>query len=120
MKTIDIHSHLDLCKNIPKIIKNFQEGIILTAGVNPKTNQKALKLSKKYSNVKACLGGYPTELLKLKESEIKKEIDFIKKNKNNIIAISEIGLDLKENPKSSLEKQKSNLKQLVNLAKELD
>ena len=120
MKYIDIHSHLDICKNIPKIIENFKNGIILTVGVNSKTNKKALLLSKKYKNVEACLGGYPSDLLKLKDEEIDNEIKFIKENKEKIIEISEIGLDLKENSNDTLEKQKENLGKFVNLAKSLN
>ena len=50
--------------------------------------------------------------------EIDSEIEFIRKNKNKISAIGEIGLDLKYG--KDLEKQKIALEKLVNLAKELE
>lgn len=119
-KFIDVHSHLDLCKNIPKIVDNFKEGIILTCGVDLKTNKIVLELSNKYSNVNACLGGYPDDMLKLKENEIDEIITFIEKNKKSVVAIAEVGIDLKHNLKDTLDIQKKNLKKFIDLAKSLN
>ena len=117
---IDIHSHLDLCKNISGIIENTKKlnVKILTYGVNPKSNKKTLKLKEKYPNIKIALGIYPIDCEKLLIKEIDSEIEFIRKNKNKISAIGEIGLDLKYG--KDLEKQKIALEKLVNLAKELE
>ena len=48
-------------------------------------------------NVKIALGLYPLEGIKLKEHEINKNVSFIEKNKEKIIAVGEIGLDFKFN-----------------------
>ncbi len=119
---IDIHSHLDLCKNIDAIIENAkkQNVKILTAGTSSKSNRKILELKEKYSEINLALGIYPIDALKLSDLEIDKEIEFIKENKDKIIAIGEVGIDLKENSEKTLETQKENLKKFVNLAKELD
>jgi len=126
---IDIHSHLEACKNISlsKIISNSQKaGVekILTCGTDKKTNREVLNLSKDYEEVEACLGVYPSETLKLSESELDKEIGFIKSYKENIVAIGEVGLDLNEpslgDEKKTLEKQKNALKKFVELSKEID
>ncbi len=119
---IDIHSHLDLCKDILKIIKNAKEQNvkILTHGTTQESNRKILELKNKFPEIALALGIYPTDALKLSKSEIDSEIEFIKKNKNKIIAIGEVGIDLKENSEQTLETQKENLKKFVNLARELD
>ncbi len=119
---IDIHSHLDLCKNIPNIIENARKlnVKILTHGVNPLSNRKILELKNKFPEIEIALGIYPSDALKLLEKEILSEIEFIKKNKDKVIAIGEVGMDLKENSGETLETQKENLTKFVNLAKELD
>lgn len=119
---IDIHSHLDLCKNVPQVIENARKlnVKILTHGVNSISNREILELKNKFPEIALALGIYPTDALKLSEEAINSEIEFIKKNKNKIIAIGEVGLDLKENSEETLETQKENLKKFVNLAKELD
>ncbi len=107
---IDIHSHLDhplLISRIDEVVqraKNAGLKHIITNGINPATNRICLELSKKYGIVKCAMGVYPRDALK-KESEtgeaqlkvedfdIEEEIGFIKKNKNNLVAISEVGLD---------------------------
>ena len=87
---IDVHCHLDLCKNISScVIRAREEGlrIIVTNGVNIDNNRRVLELSSKYKEVKAALGMYPIDALKLKDKEIEEEIDFIRANKNKIVAI---------------------------------
>jgi TatD DNase family protein len=119
---IDAHSHIDLLKNYKQAIQNAKEKNIkiLTAGIDIKSNRKLLELKKQNLEIEICLGIYPTETLKLSEKEIDSEIDFIKKNKNKIVAIGEIGLDLKENSPETLEKQKENLSKFIELTKELN
>jgi len=122
MTFIDVHCHLDICKNIPEIIKNVKKSdvkIIITNGVNIETNRKTLELSEKYPLVKAALGIYPIEALKLSDKEIDKEISFIKENKDKIIAIGEIGLDYKED-QSEHDRQKQIFKKFISLSLELD
>ena len=119
---IDIHSHIDICKDIDTFIKNAKKKNvkILTAGTSPKSNREILKLKIKYPEIKICLGIYPIDALKISEKEIDSEIEFIKKNKEKISAIGEVGIDLKHAKEDSLETQKENLKKFVNLARELN
>ena len=119
---IDIHSHIDICKDIDILIKNAKKKNlkILTAGTSPKSNRKILELKEKYPEINICLGIYPIDALKLSDLEIDSEIEFIKKNKSNILGIGEVGLDLKHASEDSLEIQKENLTKFGNLAKELD
>ena len=107
---IDIHSHLDhslLINKIDEIVKRAKDaGLkhIITNGINPETNRICLELSKKYGIIKCGMGVYPRDALKkeaetgeaqlkVEDFDIDEEIIFIKKNKNNIVAISEVGLD---------------------------
>jgi len=107
---IDIHSHLDhalIMKDFEGIIERAKEaGVrhIITNGINPETNRKCLELSQKYDMVECGMGIYPRDALKkevdegeypipVQDFDIDEEIGFIKENKDNIVAISEVGLD---------------------------
>jgi len=120
MVFIDVHSHIDILSNISKVVKEATKANvkIISSGLSPKTNKSVLKLVSQYKEIKLGLGIYPTDCLNLSDKEFKEELNFIKKNKPCVI--SEIGLDLKENPESSLEKQEKRFFELVELAKELD
>jgi len=117
---IDVHSHLDLFDNPSKIIKNSKNIKIVTAGVNSDSNQKILELKKEFPEIEICIGIYPKDALEMSNSEIEKEIEFIRKNNNFIVGIGEVGLDLKENDESTLEKQKKYFGKFIELAKELN
>ena len=130
---IDVHSHLDhpmLLNKIDEIIRNAQNAglkYIITNGINPETNRISLDLAKKYPMIKVGLGLYPRAALK-KESEAgefpaktneydaDEEIDFIRKNKNNIIAISEVGLDFVD---GESKEQIKDFQKILELAEEI-
>ena len=119
---IDVHCHLDMCENKEMCIKNSQDvrvKIIITQGVNKETNRKSLELAKRYKEVKSALGIYPIDALSLSDKEIDSEIDFIRENNKNIIAIGEVGLDFKEDLTNHA-KQKENFNKFIKLALELD
>ena len=107
---IDVHSHLDhfsLISKIDEIVKRAKNaGLkhIITNGINPETNRICLELSKKYDIIECGMGVYPRDALKkevetgeaklkAEDFDIDEEVEFIKKNKSNIVAISEVGLD---------------------------
>lgn len=119
---IDVHCHLDLCKNIEKSVEGARKkgvNIIVTNGINPSTNRKGLELASKYKEVKAALGIYPIDALALSDREIDDEIDFIRKNKNRIVAIGEVGIDFKEDLKN-WERQKEIFRKFINLSIKLN
>ncbi|HLD55286.1 MAG TPA: TatD family hydrolase [Candidatus Nanoarchaeia archaeon] len=123
MTFIDIHAHLEFFDNLDKIIKKAKKRnvkIILANGIDVETNKKVLAFAKEYPEVQACLGIYPANALKLIKKEIDSEIKIINENKDKIIAIGEVGLDLKEAGVETLVKQKEILKKFVKLAKDLD
>jgi TatD DNase family protein len=133
---IDLHCHLDHCyfkDDIDKVISDAKKAglkVVLTAGINPETNRKTLALAEKYDIVKACLGIYPIQTLQkeidsgeypLKENkfDIDEEIKFIEKNKKNIVAIGEVGLDyfwIKDKQKE----QKELFEKMISLAEKLN
>jgi TatD DNase family protein len=119
---IDIHSHLAICEDIPKKIQNAKkENVrIITCGTDSESNRKTLEIKKEFPEVEICLGVYPSDALKMSEKELVSEIKFIKENKDKIVGIGEVGLDLKENEEKTLQKQKENISKFVKLAKEID
>ncbi len=119
---IDVHCHLDLCKGIPAVIakaKKAGAGIIVTQGTNKETNRKALELAQQYPEVKAALGLYPIDALQMSNKELEEELTFIRKNKEKIVAIGEVGMDFKED-EDEHETQARVFSQLIKVGIELD
>ncbi len=123
MMLVDSHSHIFFYKDIEPIIKECKErGVkfIIENGLNVETNRIVLNEAKKYDIILAALGFHPTDISKEKEEIIEKEIEFIRENKDKIIAIGEVGLDfywVKE--KELQEKQKRYLYMFIELAEEI-
>jgi len=120
MMLIDAHCHLEFFKDVAGLMERARKngvGIIVYNSVNFETMKYALKLAEKYSEIKVALGIYPIDALKLNDKELDEEIDFIRKNKERIIGIGEVGIDLKES--SDVERQEEIFLKFINLAKEL-
>ena len=116
---IDIHAHLDFDRfsnDLDPVINKFN-GIIIQNSVNLESMKKTLEISKKYKNVKAALGVYPLHCMEISEKELDEQIEFIKKNKDKIIALGEIGLDFKESQEREI--QIRNLKKFISLSEEI-
>ena len=103
---IDIHSHLDhsyFKDDLDIVIKNAKKAnvkVILTAGINPETNRKALEIAKKHDIVKACLGIYPVQYEdnnNIKKFTIDNKINTTIKNSNNKNKIQKYESDNKNN-----------------------
>ncbi len=111
MNFVDVHCHLNhaLYKDdLDAVIKRAKEAgvkVIVCSGVNPPGNRQVLELAQKYPEmVKACLGIYPIDALGLSEGEtglprqtvaidLNQEFEFIRKNKDEIVGVGEIGMD---------------------------
>jgi TatD DNase family protein len=118
---IDSHCHLEMLKDIESVVERAREkkvGIIVYNSINLETMKYALELGAKYKEIKVALGIYPIDALNLSDRELDREIEFIRKNKKKIIAMGEIGIDLKES--KEFDKQKINFLKFVKLARELD
>ena len=134
---VDVHAHLDHASfdmDRDEVIKRAVDAgvkAINTNGLNPETNRKTLELSRKYDIVKAAIGIYPPDALR-KEVEhsdnpldaemfdVSKEIEFIRKNAENIIAIGECGLDFTASNEQEKEEQKDVFRKMIALAEELN
>ena len=95
---IDIHCHANLYLVIDEIIKEAKSvGVekIISVGMSFISLERILEISNKYEMIYAALGIHPEEVNVNKEIEnqLDSAIDLIKKNKDKICAIGEIGLD---------------------------
>lgn len=123
---IDLHCHLDMLENIPNACENAKgAGVkkIVTTGICPESNRKALELSSKYDIVEASLGVYPWDALEFEKNQkldfnIEDEIEFIKHSKERIVAIGEVGLDYKNGKADN--GQRKQFRKMIELAIELD
>lgn len=120
---IDVHCHIDVypAEKVKQIIENCRAngvGIIVNNGGRRKSNRESLKLALEFPEVRVALGLYPLDAKKMGEKLIDSEIEFIRGNEKQIIAIGEVGLDLFEI--SSLEKQTKIFEKMIDLAVELD
>ena len=131
---VDCHAHLDhelLIKNLDKIIERCKRKscYVITSGVNHQTNLKALEIARKYKNIYCSLGIYPLDALKfeieagefprqIENLDVDKELEFIKKHKNEIIAIGECGMDFKFS-RDQEEQQKKTFLKVIKLAEKI-
>src|SRR3989338_2776991 len=134
---VDVHCHLtheSLKNQIDDVIKRAKEkGVvaIIASGVNAPTNREVLELAKKYPDIVKCsLGLYPIDLLGLETDEVgltrqiekfdlDEELEFIKKNKNKIVAVGESGLDYHWDFEHH-EEQKRNFKEILAFVKKIN
>ena len=140
MKYIDVHCHLNhkqFANDLDSVIDRARKaGVvrIICAGVNPPTNREVIELAKKYPDIVRCsLGAYPIDALNIQlfssdemglshtdNFVLDDEIEFIKKNKDNIVAIGEAGLDYNwEEPKKRAEEQKKNFMKVIELCEKI-
>lgn len=118
---IDVHCHLNLLGDVADAVARAEANevfCIVTQGVNTTSNRLALDYAAEFVSVKAALGLYPDDVEKMTEKAIEKEIEFIRTQKENIVAIGEVGLDLKE--AHDFKKQQWAFGELISLAIELD
>lgn len=101
---VDIHCHLDSKEfesDLDLVIQRAKDQglkVIINNGLNMETNKKTLELSKKYKIIKAALGLYPIDAQSLELNKIEETLNHITKNKNEIAAIGEVGLDFSYKP----------------------
>lgn len=120
---VDVHAHLDFPDfkdDLDTVINNAEKaGVshIISSGVNSESNKKTLEISKKYKLVHASLGLYPLDILELSGEELDKAFEYIRKNKNNLVAIGEVGLDFVSREKEK--EQKKNFLKIIELVEGL-
>lgn len=131
---IDVHAHLDRFseKELIEVIKRAEKDnvkAIITQGVYHENNLKVLELAKKFSIIKPALGLYPLDALnvsviensqdhdKKTKFDVDSTLDFIKKNKDNIFGIGEVGLDFKFS--HDKENQIRNFEKIIDLSEKI-
>jgi TatD DNase family protein len=96
MEFIDSHCHLDAFKNYDEVIsKALKSGVkaIITSGCSAGDNSKTLEIAQKYPTcVFPVIGMSPQEAMNA--SSFDSELSFLKDNKNKVIGVGEVGLDL--------------------------
>lgn len=129
---IDVHCHVDFYedKEIAEIVKRCEKNrvIFINQGTRPEKLDHVLKLGEKYpETAKIALGVYPLDALVLSDKEFDEKIAFIRKNKDKIVAVGEVGMDFHEEKyddaekaEKSMKKQAENLKKFIKLANELN
>ena len=133
---VDVHSHIyfkHFDKDFDEMLERAKKvGVttIVCSGVDHESNFKVLELSKKYPIIKASLGIYPLDAVGLgyyddvpreaRQIDVDEEIKFIRKNKNNIIAIGEVGLDKSPDGDCKLKEQEEVFLKAIRLAKEIN
>lgn len=132
---VDVHAHLDhcaYCGSLDKVIDNCRKNnvTVISAGVNMESNRKVLDIASKYKDiVKAGLGMYPLDVIGAqkddsysgripKKFDVDEELEFIKKNKNKIVCISEVGLD-KSIERNNIKKQKEIFMKIIELSEKI-
>jgi len=123
MNLVDVHAHLDILseKEIKAVIDRAEEKgvqVIINNGVNPGSNNKSLRLQEKYEIVKAALGLYPEDAVKMSYASINDELSFFENNKDKLVAIGEIGLDFEKI--KDKKKQQDVFESQLELARKLD
>ena len=119
MKT-DIHCHLthnSFKKDLDFVVKRAKDVLIITSGVNLEDDKEVLELCRRYKNVKAGLGLYPIDGLRLDEKGLNESLSFIKRNKNRLLYLGEAGLDYKES--DDKKKQKEIFFRVIELAEKI-
>ena len=123
---IDVHCHANLYLVLDEIIKeaiNVNVQKIISVGMSYKSLERILEISNSFDNIYPALGIHPEEVNMNEniESQLETVIALIKKNKEFICAIGEVGLDhhfIKETELYPL--QKKIFEHMLSLAQELE
>lgn len=122
---IDVHCHINLYLNIEEILREAENtGIkkIIGVGMSATSLERVLEIANRYQSIYAMLGIHPEEVKMNKaiESQLDDVLDNIRKNRDKICGIGEIGLDhhfVKDKELYPL--QKKIFEKMLSLAQEL-
>lgn len=126
MKLLDTHCHLDFenfDEDREKLVDEMKRNniIALTNTTNRENYEYTKKLFKDYENIKVCPGLYPQDSEKISDEELEDYFKLIRKDKDKIVAIGEVGLDRHHTRDDDLiQIQEKRFRQMINIAIELD
>ncbi|XRO74740.1 TatD family hydrolase [Methanocaldococcus sp. 28A] len=117
---VDAHCHIEdkaFNKNRDEVIERAKKDnvIIVTSGASLGGCLRALEYKKRY-NIYLTLGYHPSRV-KADDKVVEKVYNLIKNNENEILAVGEIGMDIKD---ENYERQEVIFKKFLSLAIELD
>ena len=103
---IDVHAHLDELDDLPHALEEARkEGLkaIVAVGMDLPSNERTLKIARENPGfVFAAIGYHPWEIRK---GEVEGNLDFLRKEARNCVAIGEVGLDYRARVKKDLQKE---------------
>ena len=120
---IDSHAHLDdtrFDKDRDELIKSLKDvgvDLVINPGADLQSSIKSVSLSEQYDNIYAAVGIHPHEAKEMDESTLEVLKSFA--NRENVVAIGEIGLDYYYD-NSPRDIQKHRFIEQLDLAKEVD
>ncbi len=135
MILVDVHAHLDFpefASDLPAVLARARSAgvtAIIAQGVNHSSNKKVLAIAEKHGIIKPALGLYPLDAPNVRVHEsyagarprrepgVEETLRFIREHASRIVAIGEVGIDLKES--DDKERQVENLTKILRLSHEL-
>lgn len=103
MTLVDVHCHLDYYDSfeVNEIIKRAKDVRIVTNSTDFRSCELNLEIARNHSNVYLACGMYPPDVLEIEKSKkyswnFEEVRDFILRNKAEIVAIGETGIDFSE------------------------
>ena len=116
---IDIHCHLEYMPDIIDEAKKKMNAVISSVA-DLKDKDKAMKLREENPDfVYVSLGLHPHHAVEYSDEEIDNYIEFIRQNKEKIVAIGECGLDYKQVKEEDRERSKEVFIRFIELAVQL-
>lgn len=124
---IDVHCHLeqkDYDSDRENVIEQCKKELkaIITCSTRLRNFDSTLDMRKKHPNFIFCaLGLHPGFVKNITEEEVSKVVKYIENNKNDVVAVGEMGLDYWWIKDDALrEKQRELFKRLIGAAKKLE
>jgi TatD DNase family protein len=123
---IDVHCHLeqeDYSSDRDEVIEKCRQQLkaIITCCAHPRDFDLTIQLTEKYKGfIFATAGIHPQYVREVDEKQKEEFFELIKKNRDKIVAVGEVGLDFNwEKENEWREKQKQMFVEFIGLAKEL-
>jgi len=123
---IDVHTHLEqpeYSSDRDQVIEKCKKQLkaIITCCAHPRDFDLTIQLTEKYKGfIFATVGIHPQYVREVDERQREEFFDLIKRNKNKIVAVGEVGLDFNwEKENEWREKQKQMFVEFIRFSKEL-
>ena len=120
---VDVHAHLfsdAFAEDLDQVLARAKRAgvvAIVNNSLDEATAHQTLDLAKRFPILKAALGLYPLEALKLSTEDVDRFLAFILRQKRSIVAIGEVGMDL--NTVQREEEQRRIFERFIELARKM-